>query len=61
MLRFTHYKTAWLAVNSSHCLAALPAKMSAFNSHMRQNAATTITWSKPLKQGWGTYSLSRAA
>ena len=25
-------------VISSHCLAALPAKMSAFNSHMRQAA-----------------------
>jgi len=31
-------KTTWLTPTSSHCLAALPAKMSAaFNSHMRQN------------------------
>jgi len=27
-----------LTVISSHCLAALPANMSAFNSQMRQNA-----------------------
>jgi len=35
MLFFTQYKTAWLIPMSSHCLAALPAKMSAFNTHMR--------------------------
>jgi len=27
-----------LAAISSHCLATLPAKMSAFNSHLRKNA-----------------------
>jgi len=27
-----------LATISNHCLTALPAKMSVFNSHMRQNA-----------------------
>jgi len=27
----------WLTAISSHCLAALPAKTSAFNSYMRQN------------------------
>jgi len=33
------------------CLVALPAKMSAFNSHMRQNAyyRMTVIESKPLK------------
>jgi len=36
-LLFTQYKTTLLSAISSHCLAALPAKMSAFNSHMRQN------------------------
>jgi len=30
--------TSLLASISSHCLATLPAKMSAFKSHMRQNA-----------------------
>jgi len=30
--------TLLLTAISSHCLAALLAKMSAFNSHMRQNA-----------------------
>jgi len=30
--------TSLLAAISSHCLATLPAKMSAFKSHMRQNA-----------------------
>jgi len=38
MLLFTQYKTTWLTAISSHCLAALPAKMSAFNSYMLQNA-----------------------
>jgi len=34
-----HYKPTCLTVISSRCLAALPsAKMSAFNSYMRQNA-----------------------
>jgi len=37
MILFTQYKNAWLTAISSHCLIALPAKMSAFNSHMRQN------------------------
>jgi len=36
MLLFTQYETTWLAAISSYCIAALPAKMSAFNSHMRQ-------------------------
>jgi len=30
--------TTWLTAVSSYCLAALPAKMSAFNSDMPQNA-----------------------
>jgi len=38
MLLFTKYKTTWVTSISSHCLAALPAKMSAFNSPMPQNA-----------------------
>jgi len=38
--QFTHhcYKSTWLTAISSHCLDALPAKMSAFNSYIRQNA-----------------------
>jgi len=38
--QFAHHwhKPTWLTTISSHCLAALPAKMSAFNSYMRQNA-----------------------
>jgi len=35
---FTQDKTTRLSAISSHCLVALPAKMSAFNSDMRQNA-----------------------
>jgi len=40
VLLFTPYKTTWLIAIRSYCLAALPAKpprISAFNSHMRQN------------------------
>jgi len=37
LLVFTQYEIIWLAAISSHCLAALPANMPAFNSHMRQN------------------------
>jgi len=33
-LLFTQYKTTWLTAISSHCLAALPANMSAFSNHM---------------------------
>jgi len=41
--RFTHVffkrcKTTCLSSVSSHCLVKLPAKMSALNSHMQQNA-----------------------
>jgi len=38
MLYFTQHKTTWFNTISSHCLAALLAKMSKFNSHKRQNA-----------------------
>jgi len=37
-LLFTQYKTTWLTAISSHCVAALPSKISAFNISMRQNA-----------------------
>jgi len=38
MLLFKRYKTSWLTAISIQYLAALPAKMSAFSNHMRQNA-----------------------
>jgi len=38
MLLFTQYKATWLTAICSHCVAALPAKMSAFNGYFRQNA-----------------------
>jgi len=39
MLLFTQYnKCMWRTAISSHGLAALPAKVPAFNSHMQQNA-----------------------
>jgi len=41
--------SACLTAISSHCLAALPAKTCAFNSYMRQNAYTTVTWSASSK------------
>ena len=37
LVLFTQYKTIWLTAISSNCLAALLAKMPAFNSHWRQN------------------------
>ena len=40
--------TTWLTAISSHCLAALPAKMSAFSSYITfGKTATIITWSEP--------------
>ena len=42
------YKPTWLTAISSHCLTTLPARMSAFNSYMRQNAYY-ITWSASSK------------
>jgi len=38
--QFAHhwFEPTWLTAMRSHCLAALPAKMSAFNRHMQQNA-----------------------
>jgi len=42
----TQNKTTWLSAISSQCLAALPAKKSASNIHMRQN-----TFNHYLKQG----------
>jgi len=52
-LRCTSFERSWgqchrslasqLAAISNHCLGALPAKMCAFNSHMRQNA-NIVTW-----------------
>jgi len=41
MLFFKQYKAACLSTISSHCLAAVLAKMSAFNSHMRQNGSSS--------------------
>jgi len=38
MLSITQYKITCLSAISSNRLAALPAKMSAFNSQMRRNA-----------------------
>jgi len=38
MLLLTQHKITWLTAISSQCLAALPAEMSVFNSHMRRNA-----------------------
>jgi len=32
-LLFTRFKTTWHTASNSHCLAALPAKTSAFNSY----------------------------
>ena len=40
MLLFSQYKTTWLPP-SSHCLDALPAKMSKFNSHMLHSITPT--------------------
>jgi len=37
LLFFTQYKTIWLAAISSNSLAALLAKVPAFNSHRWQN------------------------
>jgi len=34
MFLFTQYTSMWLSTASTHYLAALPSKMSAFNSHM---------------------------
>jgi len=38
MLFITQYKITCLSAISSNRLAALPAKMTAFNSHMRRSA-----------------------
>jgi len=40
MVLFTLYKTMWVTgyAISSHCLAALTAKLSAFNRHMQHKA-----------------------
>ena len=38
VLLSTQYKCTWLTAISSHCLAALPDKIPAFNNHMQQNA-----------------------
>jgi len=38
MLLFTQCKTTWITAVSSHCHTAVPVKMSAFNSYMRENA-----------------------
>ena len=46
-LLFTQYKNMWLIAISSNCLAALPAKMFAFNSHTRKTP-TILTWSEHL-------------
>jgi len=40
-----HSSASLLTAISTQCLAALPAKMDAFNSHMRKNALTIVTWS----------------
>jgi len=37
LLLFTQKRTIWLTAISSNCLAALLAKIPAFNSHRRQN------------------------
>ena len=37
LLLFTQYETIWLNASSNNCLAALLAKIPAFNSHRRQN------------------------
>ena len=38
VILFTQNKSTWLSAISSHCPAALSAKMSAFSNHMQQNA-----------------------
>jgi len=49
MLLFTQYKITWLTVTSSHCLAALSAKMSAFTyrvarfkANLKKNRPKTV-------------------
>jgi len=47
MLLFTNYKCTWITAISSHCLAALPDKKSAFNSTV--TCKLPLTRSEPLK------------